>query len=148
MTTQQKTAIKHHCRLAFETAHPRFIKIVGQRFSVIVTVDSGYESIEQEYGGSVWHASAAGPPIVSQYLLKLKSLAVQALFGVGDSLLGYWQEWTDQAYHVRCRLSQDEERGIGPAIDIRGTQEAQDRYQSARAFLPGEVLVLAIKELS
>lgn len=36
------TALRHHCRLAIETIHPRF----GRRepaFTVVLTVNSGYE---------------------------------------------------------------------------------------------------------
>jgi len=42
MTKQQRTALDHHCRLAVECAHPRFGRMRG-RYSVIVTVNSGYE---------------------------------------------------------------------------------------------------------
>lgn len=40
----QRTAIRHHCRLAVETTHPRF-RYVGPdaAYSVILTVNSGYE---------------------------------------------------------------------------------------------------------
>jgi hypothetical protein len=44
VTSQQSTALEHHCRLAVETIHPRFRHIdVAQHLSVIVTVNSGYE---------------------------------------------------------------------------------------------------------
>jgi hypothetical protein len=44
MTQQQLTALQHHCRFAFETAHPRFAYLVpGGRASIILTVNSGYE---------------------------------------------------------------------------------------------------------
>ena len=42
MNIQQKTAIENHCRLAVETMHPRFHS-VRRGFSVILTVNSGYE---------------------------------------------------------------------------------------------------------
>jgi len=42
MTRAQQIAIEHHCRLACETVHPRFIRVTGLA-SVIVTVNSGYE---------------------------------------------------------------------------------------------------------
>jgi hypothetical protein len=41
-TTQQQIALAHPCRLAFETAHPRYCRVQG-RYSVIVTCNSGYE---------------------------------------------------------------------------------------------------------
>lgn len=39
-------AITHHCRLACETAHPRFRHLIGPKssgFVVALTVNSGYE---------------------------------------------------------------------------------------------------------
>jgi len=42
MTPQQLTAIQHHCRLACETAHPRFgTPLPGG--SMVLTINSGYE---------------------------------------------------------------------------------------------------------
>lgn len=38
-----ETAIRHHCRLSIETMHPRFAVIDPAGFSVVVTVNSGYE---------------------------------------------------------------------------------------------------------
>ena len=44
MTEQQKTALEHHCRFAFETAHPRFAVLVADgQASCVLTVNSGYE---------------------------------------------------------------------------------------------------------
>lgn len=42
MKKPHRVAIEHHCRLACETTHPRFIRDLGP-YSVIVTVNSGYE---------------------------------------------------------------------------------------------------------
>jgi hypothetical protein len=36
-------ALAHHCRLSIETMHPRFARIDPLSFSVILTVNSGYE---------------------------------------------------------------------------------------------------------
>lgn len=36
-------ALAHHCRLSVETIHPRFGRIDPAGFSVILTVNSGYE---------------------------------------------------------------------------------------------------------
>ena len=36
-------ALKNHCRFAFETAHPDFAFMVKPGFSVVLTVNSGYE---------------------------------------------------------------------------------------------------------
>ena len=44
MTRAQRTALNYHCRLATETIHPRFARLrPGGLYSVIVTVNSGYE---------------------------------------------------------------------------------------------------------
>lgn len=44
MRAFHETAIRHHCRLAIETMHPRFMRLINAGFtSVIVTVNSGYE---------------------------------------------------------------------------------------------------------
>ncbi len=44
MTRAQKVALDHHCRLATETMHPRFTSLIrGGKFSVILSVNSGYE---------------------------------------------------------------------------------------------------------
>jgi hypothetical protein len=44
MSEHHRTALRHHCRLAIETMHPRF-SWVDKRlgFSVVLTVNSGYE---------------------------------------------------------------------------------------------------------
>jgi len=42
MTPQQLTALDHHCRLAGEVVHPRFIRR-GAFGSIVLTVNSGYE---------------------------------------------------------------------------------------------------------
>lgn len=38
----QRIALAHHCRLAGETIHPRFIRAQGN-YSIVLTVNSGYE---------------------------------------------------------------------------------------------------------
>lgn len=40
---QRVRALQHHCRLAAETTHPRFKWLDPRGFSVILTVNSGYE---------------------------------------------------------------------------------------------------------
>lgn len=39
----QAVALAHPCRLACETTHPRFAQLHRLGYSVIVTVNSGYE---------------------------------------------------------------------------------------------------------
>jgi hypothetical protein len=77
----------------------------------------------------VWHASAAG----AGSRLQLRGTAIVALYGVGDSALGQWEEWTGSAYHIRRRLTPAEQELVGPAVDIRNTQEAIDRWQAVLA---------------
>lgn len=43
MNARQETALKHHCRLAGETVHPRFAELRKDGISLILTVNSGYE---------------------------------------------------------------------------------------------------------
>jgi hypothetical protein len=43
MNDQAAVALRHHCRLALETLHPRFSRIDLAGFSVILTVNTGYE---------------------------------------------------------------------------------------------------------
>jgi hypothetical protein len=44
MTPHQVRALRHYCRFAFETAHPRFGWVAaGHAATVILTVNSGYE---------------------------------------------------------------------------------------------------------
>ena len=38
-----RTALRHHCRLAIETLHPRFGTVDRDGFTVVLTVNSGYE---------------------------------------------------------------------------------------------------------
>lgn len=41
---RQTMALSHHCRFAFETAHPRFGFLAGGgEVSVVLTVNSGWE---------------------------------------------------------------------------------------------------------
>lgn len=41
---RHKIAVTHHCRLAVETLHPRFLAVgPGTAYSTILTVNSGYE---------------------------------------------------------------------------------------------------------
>lgn len=42
MNKHQQIALKHHCRLAAETIHPRFAYRAG-RYGIVLTVNSGYE---------------------------------------------------------------------------------------------------------
>ena len=69
-----------------------------------------------------------------------------ALAGVGDANLGQWQEWTGFAFHVRRRLTAEEQAITGDAIDCRGTDEWQKRYDAMKDKLPAPALGMAIQE--
>lgn len=44
MNHHQRVALAHHCRLATETAHPRFGYVApGGSASIVLSVNSGYE---------------------------------------------------------------------------------------------------------
>jgi hypothetical protein len=43
MTPEQRRAIEHHCRFAFETAQPQFAHRLKYGASLVLTVNSGYE---------------------------------------------------------------------------------------------------------
>ena len=86
-------------------------------------------------GGPVWHASAApfgGIPVKDI----LRTVAFGALRGVGDPVLGEWEEWTGRAYHIRRRLTRHEQQSVGNVVDIRGTAEATLRLAAVRHLLP------------
>lgn len=77
-------------------------------------------------GGPVWHASAASLPGFNLPAYVLRAAALLAIKGVGDARLGEWEEF-GSAYHVRRRLNAQEQRSVGPVIDIRGTPEETRR---------------------
>ncbi len=68
----------------------------------------------------------------------LRQSARKALQGVGDATLGEWDEWNPEAgvYHLKRRLSMDEQRQVGDVYDIRGTQEAIERRAAMESYLP------------
>lgn len=74
---------------------------------------------------------------------QLRLIALKALEGVGDETGGQWEEYTRQAFHLRRRLTVEEQERVGPALDIRGTEAAVNRVNAIRIvcpFLPVEML--------
>lgn len=74
----------------------------------------------------------------------LREIALRALEGVGDEVAGQWEEYTGKAFHVRRRLTIEEQGPIGPAVDVRGTPEAFNRLNAIRIvmpYLPEEMLM-------
>ena len=56
------------------------------------------------------------------------------LQGVGDDRRE-WREWSGVAYHLRRRLTDEEQVAIGEAIDLRGKPEARIRAVKMGMFL-------------
>jgi hypothetical protein len=97
--------------------------------------------MEQNYGGPVWHASAAMDPRYAFYEVVdregiLCATAGAALAGVGDPAAGEWREWTGRAYHLRRRLTADEAALVGPVVDVRGTPEGDRRLGLIAPYVP------------
>jgi len=84
----------------------------------------------------VWHASAAASSKIALPQPYLRQCALTALEGVGDANKGQWEEWTGNAYHIRCRLTDQEQSRVGAILDIRGTDEQEKRWLAVRPFLP------------
>ncbi len=83
------------------------------------------------FGGPVWHSSVSANLDVE----RLKTIAIHVLEGVGDPE-HEWYEWTGRAYHVRRRLTDEEQKLTGPAVDCRGTGEWSKRYYDIAHKLP------------
>jgi hypothetical protein len=73
--------------------------------------------------------------------------AVDGLQGVGDASNGEWEEFTGRAYHIRRRLSAEEEAVIGPAVDLRGTPEAVSRFEAVKPFVNAMHEAMANREI-
>lgn len=64
---------------------------------------------------------------------------MEALIGVGDPVLGQWEErGANGVYHVRRRLSEAEQKefGILAVRDVRGTEEEARRLAAVYAAVP------------
>lgn len=119
MTDEQKTAIRNPCIEAEDCTHPRFRTILksGLDFpafwSAILTVNSGFESLERFDGLPVWHASVAlwrnlhGPASTRTWTaseMGSASLFMScALSGVGGETV--MDEVGEVAIHRRIRLT-------------------------------------------
>lgn len=76
----------------------------------------------------------------------LRCLALRHLAGVGDRA-HEWAEDTDRAYHVRRRLTPEEQAVIGAVLDLRGTAEGWERFERMRDQLPDLAFRLVLEEL-
>lgn len=80
----------------------------------------------------------------------MRDQALKAIDGVGDETLGQWEERGMSAYHIKRRLTAEEQESVGVACDIRGSREAEDRLQRAWRWLaqgPRFVLDFAREEI-
>ena len=73
---------------------------------------------------------------------------LEILEGVGDESLGQWEEEGRNAYHIRRRLSVEEQKGIGEACDLRGSSEAQERLTKAWRWLMAPLRQMARDEIA
>lgn len=53
--------------------------------------------------------------------------------------MGQWEEWSGFAYHVRRRLTAEEQKQVGDVVDVRGTEEGARRHASVLRFLPANM---------
>jgi hypothetical protein len=97
------------------------------------------------FGRPVWHVSVAyrGHVLVPHLLDKL---CIATLEGVGDATRGEWREMPRRSFHLLRRLSEAEQERIGPAVDIRGTEEAAQRRMLTLAALPMDIWPLVAAE--
>lgn len=95
------------------------------------------------FGGPVWHVSVGGPIKNEQ---KFRALALERLEGVGDKCQE-WHEWTGSCFHVRRRLTAEEETVIGPAQDCRRSGEGRRRYEAIKDALHPRARLMALEEL-
>jgi hypothetical protein len=70
----------------------------------------------------------------------LRRYAQEALAGVGDESQE-WEEWTGYAFHLRRRLTSQEDAFVGPVVDVRGTPEGKRRLARLRRILPAQYCV-------
>jgi hypothetical protein len=58
-----------------------------------------------------------------------------------------WVEYTRYAFHLRRRLTLEEQMTVGNVIDLRGTSEGRFRFEAVKSCLPSAVWQLADLEL-
>lgn len=74
-------------------------------------------------------------------------MAREILEGFGDNVLGEWTESRPIAFHLRRRLSMDEQQRVGEAIDCRNTDEGLQRLKKVETHIPPQAMQLALEEL-
>lgn len=66
----------------------------------------------------------------------LRTYALEAIEGVGDAALGQWEEMGNNTYHVRRRLTLEEQKLVGDVTDVRNTREHEERLIAIRKVIP------------
>jgi hypothetical protein len=74
-------------------------------------------------------------------------MAYETMVDHGDASRGEWIEDREKAFHLRRRLTADEESRVGPAVDCRETDEGVQRFQQMKAVLPHAIYPLVAEEL-
>lgn len=98
----------------------------------------------------MWHCSVASPRMVLSKRTAsgaLREMAYEMLDGFGCASAGEWTEDRPRAFHLRRRLSAEEQTRVGEAIDCRTTVEAQQRYDAMKPMLPTPELYLVSEEV-
>ena len=128
MNKYQKRALAHPVYFNFETVHPRF----GRKrptHTEILTVDAGWQVIEMNYGGPVWHASCASLSM-SHDNLEIR-VRTHLLTGLGEHRLGEWVQRREtngiRVVHIWRRMTRSEENVVGPLKDLRNTRQQINR---------------------
>ena len=83
----------------------------------------------------MWHVSVHPIGRYHVGLVGARMRCLSTLLGLGDASLGEWEERGEVAYHVKRRLTPEEQAVIGDACDIRNTDEAQQRLTRAWHWL-------------
>lgn len=88
----------------------------------------------------MWHASIMPLPGKATDKRFMRDAARTALLGVGDARLGEWEEYSPgHAYHIKRRLSTEEQDHVGNPVDIRGTPEQDQRCAAMQLYLPAQI---------
>jgi hypothetical protein len=78
----------------------------------------------------------------------LEEMCREILDGFGDAKLGEWTDDRPQAFHLRRRLTSEEEKRVGPVLDCRGTNEGVSRLEKIAPLLPTFAMRFAEQEIS
>ena len=74
-------------------------------------------------------------------------MAFEILDDYGDASAGEWTEDRPRAFHLRRRLSAQEQEIVGDAVDCRETDEGVKRFQAIKSVLPKQCYTLVAEEL-